>query len=197
MALLTSFPRSLPRWGRLGRCVAVSVMLLSAVAPAMSAQPGPSREVQIKAVFLFNFAQYVTWPPGALGETGAPLVIGVLGDDPLGASLDEAVSGEMVNNHPLVIQRFRRVEEIQVCHILFISRPEAGGLERILGSLNGRSILTVGDFDEFAARGGMIRLVTENNKVRLRINLEAAKAAHLTISSKLLRTAEIVAGGRN
>jgi len=72
----------------------------------------------------------------------------------------------------------------------------AGALEQILGALKGRSILTVGDADEFVERGGVIRFVTENNKVRLRINLEAAKAAHLTISSKLLRSAEIVATER-
>ena len=196
MALLTSFPRALPRCGRLGRCVAVSVILLATVAPAMRAQAAPSREVQIIAVFLFNFAQYVNWPAAAFGDAGAPMVLGVLGDDPLGVSLDEAVRGEMVNNRPLVVQRFRRVEDIQVCHILFLSRPGAGALEQILGALKGRSILTVGDADEFVERGGVIRFVTENNKVRLRINLEAAKAAHLTISSKLLRSAEIVATER-
>jgi hypothetical protein len=41
----------------------------------------------------------------------------------------------------------------------------------------------------------MIRFVTEQNKIRLRINLEAAQAANLTISSKLLRPAEIVTSG--
>jgi hypothetical protein len=33
----------------------------------------------------------------------------------------------------------------------------------------------------------MIRFVTQQNKIRLKINPEAAKAANLTISSKLLR----------
>jgi hypothetical protein len=66
----------------------------------------------------------------------------------------------------------------------------------VLDSLKGRPILTVGDTDRFAGRGGMIRFVTDRNRIRLRINLEAATAANLKISSKLLRPAEIVATGK-
>jgi YfiR/HmsC-like len=96
-----------------------------------------------------------------------------------------------VNGRPLTVQRYRRVGEIRACQVLFISRSEADRLEQILTSLRGRGILTIGDTDDFAARGGMIRLATEKNKVRMRINLDAVKAANLTISSKLLRVAEI------
>jgi hypothetical protein len=95
-----------------------------------------------------------------------------------------------VNDRPLVVQRYHRLGEIKTCHVLFISRTESARLEEILASLKGRSILTVGDTDDFALRGGMIRFVTEKNKIRMRINLEAVKAANLTISSKLLRLAE-------
>jgi hypothetical protein len=89
------------------------------------------------------------------------------------------------------------VEEIKSCHVLFISRSETDRLEQIFASLKGRSILTVGDFDGFAQRGGMIRFVMEKNKTRLRIALETAKAGNMTISSKLLRPAEIVAPGKD
>jgi hypothetical protein len=43
----------------------------------------------------------------------------------------------------------------------------------------------------------MIRFITERNRIRLRINLEAARAAGLTLSSKLLRAAEIVRTGED
>ena len=99
--------------------------------------------------------------------------------------------GEKVNGRRLIVQRYRRMGDVKICHVLFISRSEADRLEQILGSLKGRNVLTVGDTDDFASRGGMIALATEKNKVRLRINLEAVKAANLTVSSKLLRVAEI------
>jgi hypothetical protein len=161
-----------------------------------SAQTGPSREYQVKAVFLFNFAQFVEWPPAVFADANSPLVIGILGEDPFGAYLDETVRDETVNNRPLEIQRYHRVDEIKTCHVLFISRSEANRLEQILGSLKGRRILIVGDGDDFVQRGGMIRLGTAQNKVRLIINIDAAKTANLTISSKLLRAAEIVASSK-
>ncbi len=141
---------------------------------------------------MFNFAQFVEWPETAFPAAETPLVIGVLGEDPFGPYLDETVRGEKVNNRPLVVERYRRVEEVKICHILFISRSETDRLEKIFASLKGRNILMVGDSDHFCGKGGTIRFVTEKNKTRLRVNLAAAKAANLTISSKLLRPAEIV-----
>jgi hypothetical protein len=115
-----------------------------------------------------------------------------LGADPFGHYLDEAVRNEKVNNRPMIVRRFRRVEDITTCHILFISPSTAGQLKRVLSALRGQSILTVSDADDFCKLGGMIRFIDERNKIRLRINLEAAKAAGLRISSKLLRPAEVV-----
>jgi hypothetical protein len=174
----------------------VSAMLL-VIGLAVSVQAALSREYQVKAVFLFHFAQFVEWPSPAFPEAQTPLVIGVLGDDPFSRFLDETVRGETVNDHPLVVRRFRSLEEIDTCHVLFISRSEADRLEQILAGLKGRSILTVGDTEGFAKRGVMIRFVTVDNKIRLRINLERANAANLKISSKLLRPAELVTTGQD
>ncbi len=171
-------------------CVACGLLLLGGL--YASAQTDPSREYQVKAVFLFNFAQFVEWPPAAFAGASSPIVIGVLGENPFGAYLDETVREEKVASRPLEVQRYRRVDEIKTCHVLFISRSEANRLEQILVSLKDRSILIVGDGDDFVQRGGMIRLATPQNKIRLIINVEAARAAHLTISSKLLRSAEVV-----
>jgi hypothetical protein len=161
-----------------------------------SAQTAVSKEYQVKAVFLFNFAQFVEWPPAAFADASSPIVIGVLGEDPFGAYLDETVRGEKVDNRPLEVQRYRRVDDIQACHILFISRSEASHLDQILVSLKERSLLVVGDGDDFAQRGGMIRLATVQNKIRVFINVQAARVANLTISSKLLRSAEVLTASK-
>jgi len=194
MALLKGLPRQ--RAKRITRSVSAVCLVLSAWLLSgglgLPAQAAPPREYQLKAVFLFKFAQFVEWPPQAFPDAQAPLVIGVLGRDPFGAYLDETVRGETVNNRPLVLQRYGRAEDIRTCHILFISQSETDRLEQILASLRGRHILTVIDTEGGALRGVMIRLITVENKIRLRINLEAAQAANLKISSKLLRPAEIV-----
>jgi YfiR/HmsC-like len=174
------------------------VALAAAPLPRAGAAPASdAREYQIKAVFLYNFALFVDWPAEAFSDPQAPLVIGILGDDPFGSSIDEAVRGEKVNNRPLEIRRFRDKDDFSNCHILFISQSEEGRLGQVLGKLKGRSILTVSDIEGFSKDGGIIRFVMENSKVRLKINLEASKQARLRISSKLLRPAEIVSMRRN
>jgi hypothetical protein len=157
-----------------------------------SAAPVAVPEYQIKAVFLFNFAQFVEWPATAFPDSGGPLVIGVLGEDPFGPYLDETVRGETVHGRPIEVRRFQRLSEITDCHILFVSQGELDRLDEVLVALKDRSVLTVSDAENFAARGGMVRFLTDRNRIRLQINLEAARAAGLTLSSKLLRPARIV-----
>jgi hypothetical protein len=182
-----------------GRLAALFCCLLGCLTPrtALHAQAATAREYQLKAVFLFNFAQFVAWPPPAFAAPDAPLVIGVLGEDPFHKTLDDTVRGEKVEGHPIAIERYRRVDDLKTCHVLFVCRSEIAHLDQILARLKGQPVLTVGDVEGFAQRGGMIRFVNDNNKVRFRINVEAAKAANLTISSKLLRPADIVAPGKD
>ncbi|HEX2854625.1 MAG TPA: YfiR family protein [Opitutaceae bacterium] len=195
MALLIQAPRALLRsW--LGRLAALIACWWTAGLATAAENPAFS-EYQLKAVFLYNFAHFVEWPSQAFPEPHAPLVIGVLGEDPFGRFLDEVVAGEKVNDHSLSVRRFRRLEEIDRCHVLFVSQSETDRLGEIFERLKSRSILIVGESEGFSLRGGMVRFVTEKNKVRLRINLEAARAAGLIISSKLLRPAEIVTTQKN
>jgi hypothetical protein len=170
----------------------LAVLLLAC---GLAGAAAPVSEYQLKAVFLFNFAEFVEWPAAALPHAEAPFVIGVLGDDPFGATLDEVVRGETVNHHPLAVRRFRSIAEIRDCQILFITAAELTHLDAILVALKGRSVLTVTDADDPVPRGVVIALVRRDNRIRLRIDLEAARASNLTISSKLLRPAEIVGGG--
>ena len=89
------------------------------------------------------------------------------------------------------------MDEVKKCQILFINISNKEQLDQVFKSLEGRSILTVGDSRNFIRQGGMVRFFTENDKIKFQINAEAAKAAGLTISSKLLRLAEIVTSKNN
>lgn len=158
----------------------------------LHAQQPPSREATIKAVFLFNFTQFVEWPSNAFGAAETPFVIGILGNDPFGSSIDEAVQGEKVKGHPLIIRRFQDVKEVKDCQLLYISLIDPDRIKELLTGLPGHFMLTVSDTYNFARLGGMIRFYTQDNKIKLQINPAAAKIANLTISSKLLRLADIV-----
>lgn len=145
-----------------------------------------SRADQVKAVFLYNFTQFVDFPPSTVGNS---FVLGILGNDPFGDYIDSVVNGEKVNGLPIVVKRFDNVEDIRDCNILYINDANPIAAVRALGK---RNILTVGSTENFAREGGIIRFFIESNKIRLQINLAAAKAANLSISSKLLRVSDVI-----
>jgi hypothetical protein len=173
------------------------MVLLVATCQGTAAEAPISAENQVKAVFLFNFAQFLGWPSQAFKGAQAPIVIGVLGADPFGTYLDELVQGERIGDRPMVVRRFNRVEDAADCNILFISRSEAGNLGRIVAGLKGRSVLTVGDMEGFTRQGGMVRFTTEDGKIHLRINVQAAQSVGLSISSRLLAHAALVSPGED
>jgi hypothetical protein len=170
---------------------ALLCLLLAAIAAGARAVDAPT-DNDVKAVFVYNFSRFVAWPDSA---SSGPFVIGILGHDELGTRLDEAVRGESLNNRPLVVRRFQSIDEIGDCQILFIDRSESAELGHVLSTLTHRSTLTVSDMPDAADHGVMIQFVTENSRIRLRINVDSARSAGLTISSNLLRPAEIVGKG--
>lgn len=166
-----------------------------AMPAAMHAQV--SREYDLKAVLLFNLTRFVEWPAESFADPDTPLIIGILGQDPYGKILDDVVRTESYGRHKIQVVRFRNIESVKDCQILYISADESRNLSRILARLAGRPLLTVGDFDAFSLRGGMVGFSQNaEGKIRLRINLEAVRASHLAVSGKLLRVAEVVNGGK-
>ena len=180
MALLTTIRRGLREL--------VFAGLLALSFPAGASQPN---EYALKSVFLYNFCRFIDWPKFAFTSPNDPLVIGVLGDDPFGPLLEEAVQGESFRGRAIRIEHYRTPREIGHCQLLFVSQSEAGRMNEILAAVAGKSIVTVGETDEFVQRGGMIALAADRNRVRLVINPNTLRAAKLDVSSKLLRVAEI------
>jgi YfiR/HmsC-like len=157
-----------------------------------AAAQSPVPEYRVKAVFLFQFTQFIDWPSDSFSSPDAPFVIGILGEDPFGSFLDDTVREEKKNNHPLIIQRYQRADDFKNCHLLFVSKQDVGRVPDVTSVSTQRGVLTVSDADDFLDRGGTIQFVMHDNRVHLRINLATAKSANLTISSKLLRLARVI-----
>ena len=150
-------------------------------------------EYTVKAVMLFNFSQFVDWPTNAFSDAKAPLIIGVLGDDPFNGGLERVVAGKLAGTHPLQAVHFSNASEVTHCHILFVAASSQSLLPAAQQKLNGASVLTVGESEDFVtSAGGVARLYTEDGHIRVEINRTAASKANLHISSKLLKLAKIV-----
>ena len=110
--------------------------LLKVVAALMSAlllvQSPRASEYQVKAVFLFNFAQFVEWPAVAAADPRTPVIIGILGEDPLGAFLDETVRGERLGERSFEIRRYRQLADIDTCTFSLLAARRTSGSGRFL-----------------------------------------------------------------
>jgi hypothetical protein len=169
------------------------LILAMGLSGAQSRGEPANSEYQVKAAFIYKFATYIRWPGAAGADTSTPFVIGVLGKDPFGPSLDAVVLGRNVQGKGIVIRRLARLEEAIHCDVLFVSASERERLTQIFGFLRESPVLTVGDMDRFAELGGMINLVTtEDNQIRFDINKKAIDRARLHAPSQLLRLARIV-----
>jgi YfiR/HmsC-like len=170
------------------KVVLVSACLLGLVMHPLQAAP-PS-EYALKSVFLYNFCHFIEWPSSAFASPNEPLIIGIVGQDPFGALLSEAIAGETYHGRPIRIEHYRTVRDIKRCHILFVSHSETAQTAAILDAVAGKNVVTVGENQAFIDSGGMIALTAEQNRVRLRVNATTLRGANVDVSSKLLRVAE-------
>ena len=192
---LTISLRYLLRRGVLCLAVLSLVLGLGRIPEARGGELTRLQEYEIKAVYIYNFAKYVEWPAKAFAHGTDPIILGILGDNPFGSHLDK-IAGKLVHGRPLVIRQIKDVQNINPCHLLFISSSEAKKLGHILPALARQPILTIADMEHFIADGGMINLLVQHNKVRFIINPAKAKEQGLTISSLLLKLAIIDENGR-
>jgi hypothetical protein len=173
------------------RLIRVAIALISFSSATVFALAPPS-EYQLKAVFLFNFAQFVEWPQTAFEGPDDSLSICLVGQDPFGDELDAVMQGEEIGGRAISIHRYPDAASIEDCHLLYVRQPEHE-LRETLQKVEGAPVLTVGETEAFTAFGGMIRFQMEGNKVRLLVNPKPADEARLRLSSKLLRSSRIVA----
>jgi hypothetical protein len=179
--------------GFLSALVAVLFMLAGTAALSAPASAQVSKEYPLKAVFLWRLAQFTQWPSDAFQSSESPIVICVLGENPFGDALNAAVAGETAHGRKLVVQQHRAVDQLRSCHILYITGAGPRQAKEISAALAGRSVLTVLDAEGVASSyETMIRFLTEQNKIRLRIHLKPVTAARLMLDSRLLRSAEVV-----
>jgi hypothetical protein len=161
----------------------------------LDAQSGPLDEYDVKAAVRFNFARFVDWPKEALPNDHSAIRVGLVGKDPFGPALERMVMGKSVNGRELEIVRTNSLAQLKSCQIVFVSSSEMGRLAEIIMSLRGTSVLTVGESEDFAPRGGAIQFTIEDDKIRFTINVDAAERAHLKLSSKLLSLAKVIHDG--
>lgn len=150
-------------------------------------------EYQIKAVFLYNFSNFIKWPDSAFEHANSEAFqICTYSENPFQRELELTVEGEKVNERVISVKHFTQLKELYRCQILYISESERNQLDQVLPALAEYPILTVSDIEGFAEQGGMIEFYLVDNRVRLIINITTARAVDLVVSANLLRVSKVL-----
>lgn len=159
----------------------------TSIETAHAEERSPS-EWSIKLAFIYNFAKFIQWPAGI---PSSELVIGVMGQ---AAGPELSDQKKEVAGRRVILRHVQRIEQARECHIVFVPAAEKGLLPQVIKTLEGRPVVTVGDFDGFLRAGGMINLVPTKGRLNFDINVGATKKAGVTVGYQLLRLARELTG---
>ena len=152
-----------------------------------------NREYRIKAAYLFNFGRYTQWPKDCWPDKEAPFVIGVLGPNPFGTSLNQIAAEKQLQGRKILVRYFKDLSEYRPCQMLYIDkRVSQEEQKKAIKKLATKPVLIVGENYPFLEGGGMIAFFIEENKIPFGVNLVAMNRADLKLSSKVLKLAAVV-----
>jgi hypothetical protein len=170
--------------------IALAVALLCL--PAAGLLSAASPDLQVKAAYLVNFAKLTEWPSGALGQHDDPFQVCLIAHrDGIGPALSN-LSGKAIQGHALQVRQGVRLGELRSCNMVVLEGGDEGRLASVIDTLDEAPVLTVGDFDDFSRRGGMIELASQDNRIVFDINRDTTSRAGLIPSAQLLKLARVV-----
>ena len=181
--------RSKPR-----TAVILLVLSLLTFGRRRAADPAALAEHQIKALYLYNLTKYVEWPADAFANTNAPFTIGLMAGPELKGDLLEIIRGKAINGRDIVVRSIQGTQDVKSCQLIFLESGDKQRLSQALIAAKDFPVLPVGFSEDFLTSGGIISFARKDNKLRLRIDMDAARRARLSVSAKPMSVAENVAG---
>ncbi len=174
----------------------VSLLVLAGLVLHASSAPGQEApaeatlpdEYTMKAVYLYSFGRYCQWPQGAFASDSGSFVIGILGEDPFGETIDKIAAKKTLHNRRIVVRRFATLDDYRgPCQILFVSRSVPPNQQAtVIEKLGDDPVLVVGESPGYAERGATANFVIGGDRIRFEINIENARRAQLRMDAKLL-----------
>lgn len=167
---------------------AVIVSLVAMMTTFSVRADDPPLEYRIKAAYLYKFGAFVEWPAQAFQSSASAVNVCIAGKDPFDGFLDQATQGQKIADRPIVIRRLEIIGRDSGCQIAYVGGSDHQTIDQALEALRGAGVLTVTD-EGAGTNTGIVRFVTQDNRVRFEIDQQAAERDGLKISSKLLSLA--------
>lgn len=150
------------------------------------------QEYKVKAAYLFHFISYTTWPRSSFERRDSPIVVMVVGGDPFGKRLDQALGDKKIDGRRVVVQRSRSVPREIDAHVVFEGSLARKDRAELLKRCASKSILLCGERSGYAKDGAHCNFFMDGPNVRFEINVDALERSKLEMSSELLKLAKIV-----
>jgi hypothetical protein len=174
------------------RSRATLLLVLTLLLGSRAGAQAPAGEAQIKAAFVYNFLKFVEWPYDASARATDPLIVVIVGDGPTAGAIEEFLATKRVGERAITIRHLAWDQSLVGVHAVFVSEDDPRRLRRVLEAAASAGVLSIGEGAGFASNGGVIALLLVDRRVRFDIDIDAATAARLRISSKLLALGHVV-----
>lgn len=138
----------------------------------------------VEAAFLYNFALFTDWPDIPANE----FRICVLGSDSVLAAL-EPVKKKQIKGYPVSVINISSATQASSCQVLFVGESAHASIGNLAMQIGKAPVLVVSEEDGYDPKHVIIALVGLQGRIGFKINLSAALANSLTVSSKLLKLA--------
>lgn len=165
-----------------------ALLLILATSSAARADADIEREAQLTAAYVFNFMKFVAWPEHVPDNA---YQVCFAGAPDVRDALAKATVNKRIGARSIDVRSLDGEESAEGCHVIYICQ-QAQAAQR---PLRDSAALTIGEAPGFLREGGIVRLYTENNRLRFAISAENARRAGLTVSSDLLKLATYVEQG--
>lgn len=171
----------------------VSLLFVALLAMGSVARAG-DKSAELMAAYVYNFARFIEWPAALFPSDKTPLVLCTPDTEALDGHLLR-VHGRVAQGRRIVVRLVEPEDNLTGCHLLFLPRELAAPNATLLATAAGKPLLTVGNAPGFLEEGGMVGLFVQADRVHFDIDRDAARAAGLRVSSRLLALARVPPGG--
>ncbi len=136
---------------------------------------------QAKAKFIYNFTKFFDWPQT---ERTGNFIIGVIGSDKVYDELTKVTAGKRVVTQDITVKKFRKYDEIEKCHVLFVSTYQ----DDIISTAHkktGHYTLIISDASNSLDKGAALNLFLDGERLKYKFEGTNALKMGLKFHSKI------------
>lgn len=144
---------------------------------------------KLKAEYILNLARFTRWPESAFRLKPETIDICVYRSHDFAGQLMK-LSGRSVKRRKLDVLVVEEVKDLENCHIVYITKYDKSSYTELMGEMEKRGILSVGDVRGFVEEGGLVEFVEVNGKTKFILNVKKAQEIGIGFKTELIEIAE-------